>query len=286
MVASCNGSSKSIRLYFLDLARNLWRIKVLHKTATIGLILLLMVWCAGCPSVPERNGNDIRDSEKQTDPPPEFKYSTYYVQKNDTLYSIARAKDVNVKTLVDLNSSNPENLRVGQLLLIPQSESAKRDGRIGGSNDDGPPAQRLSPAWEQLDDQSLHRGRPGSRFWWPTKGTIIRKFGDRIDGFTEPGMGILAPRGTSVHSIADGKVLCAISRSKEGWGNVIAIEHSNNFVSWYGSLAEIDVNSGDQVSQGEKIGTIGRTHKVRFPQLAFRIFRDERPVDPMNYLKR
>lgn len=261
---------------------------MLQKSIILGLTLTLAAWCGGCATAPQQNGNKTRDSGQGTDSGSTYQYSTYYVRKGDTLHSIARSNDVDVDTLVDLNDSDPADLEVGQLLLIPELDSSKReesdDEGDTGKTEKARPESGTSSGRKELDDQTLHRDQPGGRFWWPTDGRIIRRFGEEVDGFNEPGIGIETSPGTAVHSVADGKVLCAISRAQGGWGNVVAIQHSNNFVSWYGSLGRVDVDSGDQVSQGDRIGTVGETDKVNSAQLAFRLFRDERPVDPLKHL--
>lgn len=59
-------------------------------------------------------------------------------------------------------------------------------------------------------------------------------------------------------SILDGKVVSAGVQS--GYGNCVNIEHTVNgetFYSFYGHLARIDVVEGQEVLQGNVIGTQG-----------------------------
>lgn len=41
-------------------------------------------------------------------------------------------------------------------------------------------------------------------------------------------------------------------------GNVIVISHDNDVETYYASLAEVDVQAGDEVSQGDKLGIAGK----------------------------
>lgn len=59
----------------------------------------------------------------------------------------------------------------------------------------------------------------------------------------------------SVNSIATGSVVYAAEL--EGYGNVVVIDHGDNYVSVYSGLSEIDVAKGYNVGAGHKIGTSG-----------------------------
>jgi murein DD-endopeptidase MepM/ murein hydrolase activator NlpD len=70
--------------------------------------------------------------------------STYKVRKGDTPHSIADKLDVSEQALIQSNKLNPNNLRVGQTLVVP-SKSAKP---LAATNDDTPlaePAVDASP---------------------------------------------------------------------------------------------------------------------------------------------
>ena len=108
--------------------------------------------------------------------------------------------------------------------------------------------------------QSLHRGRSSHPYWWPTAGTISRRFGDAVRGLSEAGIGIAAPGGTEVCAVAAGTVICCVRAppgSQRGWGNVVAIRHSSGLVSWYAQLGQVAVKEWQKVAKGERIGTVG-----------------------------
>ncbi|MFN3452960.1 MAG: peptidoglycan DD-metalloendopeptidase family protein, partial [Sphingorhabdus sp.] len=52
----------------------------------------------------------------------------------------------------------------------------------------------------------------------------------------------------------------------------------------YGHLGRLDVNKGDRVLVGQKIGGVGETGYVTRPQLHFQVRKDRRVVNPLNYL--
>ncbi len=73
----------------------------------------------------------------EADPAPALGQSTYKVQKGDTPHSIADKLGVSEQALIQSNKLNPNNLRIGQTLVVP-SKSAKP---AVASNDDTPLAE-------------------------------------------------------------------------------------------------------------------------------------------------
>src|SRR5277367_980939 len=80
-----------------------------------------------------------------------------------------------------------------------------------------------------------------------------------------------APSGTPVQTIGDGKVIFA--GPKGGAGNLIEIQHTNGYETYYMHLSKILVRSGQRVEQGERIGLVGMTGLATGPHLDFRIER-------------
>ena len=56
-----------------------------------------------------------------------------------------------------------------------------------------------------------------------------------------------------------------------GYGNMIMVDHGNNYQSLYGHLSGINVTCGQSVGQGELIGAIGTTGHSSGPHLHFEI---------------
>jgi murein DD-endopeptidase MepM/ murein hydrolase activator NlpD len=108
-----------------------------------------------------------------------------------------------------------------------------------------------------------------------------------LRGFKEPGIAIAAPAGTEVCAVAAGRVITLVGGDKarrSAWGNVVAVFHPDGMVSWYGHLGDIEVAKGDSVEKGQPIATVGSSGAVQEPELAFRLFKAERLVDPEDYL--
>jgi len=78
-----------------------------------------------------------------------------------------------------------------------------------------------------------------------------------------------APTGTPVQTIADGKVIFAAR--KGGDGNLVKVQHSNGYTTYYMHLSKILVRDGQRVQQGQNIGLVGMTGLATGPHLDFRI---------------
>lgn len=85
------------------------------------------------------------------------------------------------------------------------------------------------------------------------------------------GIDYAAPTGTPVQTIGDGRVIFA--GIKGGSGNLIEIQHSNGYTTYYMHLSRILVRNGQRVEQGQRIGLVGMTGLATGPHLDFRIQR-------------
>lgn len=87
-----------------------------------------------------------------------------------------------------------------------------------------------------------------------------------------------------VLSILDGEVISVTN--DETVGNVVKIQHENDYVSVYQSLSEVNVKKGDKVSQGYLIGKSG-TNKMEESlknHLHFELYIKNKMVNPTDYL--
>jgi murein DD-endopeptidase MepM/ murein hydrolase activator NlpD len=92
------------------------------------------------------------------------------------------------------------------------------------------------------------------------------------------GIDYAAPSGTPVQTIGDGRVIFA--GMKGGAGNLIEVQHSNGYTTYYMHLSRVLVHSGQRVEQGQRIGLVGMTGLATGPHLDFRI---QRGKDFLNF---
>ncbi len=112
-------------------------------------------------------------------------------------------------------------------------------------------------------------------------------FGVRWSGYlpaVHRGVDIRAPEGTPVRSIAPGRIRYAGWMG--GYGNVVWVDHRRDVISVYAHLSEIYVTQGQTLAGREVVGLSGSTGNVTGPHLHLEIWKNGRPVDPVNFLGR
>jgi len=120
-------------------------------------------------------------------------------------------------------------------------------------------------------------------FQWPTARRAISGW-----TFHDPrnpghiGLDIAARMWDPIVAVADGVVVFA--EWGGGYGNLVIVEHDDGWRSYYAHLAEIVVEVGQEVRQGELLGGAGTTGYSTGPHLHFELRYHGRPVDPHIYL--
>lgn len=122
----------------------------------------------------------------------------------------------------------------------------------------------------------------GIHWRWPTQGEVIKRFSD--GDLARQGIHIAGRSGQAVVAAADGEVVYSGSGLR-GYGELIIIKHSAEFLSAYGHNRVRLVNEGQRVQAGQPIAEMGRTAADR-DKLHFEIRRNGRPVDPQQFLPR
>ena len=82
---------------------------------------------------------------------------------------------------------------------------------------------------------------------------------------------------------ADGTVVFAGYHGS--FGKVIRIRHDYGIMTTYGHLAKINVRRGDLVNEGQVIGKMGRTGKVKGAHLHYEISVNGKSQNPATYIK-
>lgn len=95
------------------------------------------------------------------------------------------------------------------------------------------------------------------------------------------GVDFAAPYGTPVSCVGDGHIIFA--GWKGGYGKLIAVNHPNSFMTYYGHLSKIKkgIARGVKVKQGEVIGYVGSTGISTGPHLHFGIKKNGRWINPL-----
>ncbi|MDB4900252.1 MAG: Peptidase [Gemmatimonadetes bacterium] len=125
------------------------------------------------------------------------------------------------------------------------------------------------------------------RLDWPVDGTLLYRFGRVINPNNTTtrwnGMGIAAPLGASVRSVAPGTV---VSVGPLGtYGLTVIVQHGGGDYSIYASLNSASVRTGAPVKKGDVVGTVGISDPDLKPHLHFEIRPQGRAVDPESWLR-
>ena len=123
---------------------------------------------------------------------------------------------------------------------------------------------------------------------WPARGRVRIAFGrhkhPRFETYTlHNGIEIEAPVDTPVQAVHDGTV--AFADQFLGYGLMVIIDHGGKNHTLYAHLAETRVRTGQHVSAGDVVGTVGAS-SVDGPGLYFEMRSQGKPQDPQEWLAR
>ena len=123
----------------------------------------------------------------------------------------------------------------------------------------------------------------------PVKGKIVSFFGPhRNKKFNvinfQSGIEIKADRGEPIRAVYNGRILYA--RWFKGYGNMVIIDHGNNYYTIYAHAQEIFASKGDIVEMGEVVATVGDSGSMIGPSLHFEVRHHGQPVDPLEWIKK
>ena len=96
------------------------------------------------------------------------------------------------------------------------------------------------------------------------------------------GIDFAGPYGTRVNAAAAGKVI--FSGQATGFGNIVVIEHRAGFETAYAHLSQLNVEVGDRIGAGYKVGEVGSSGMSTGPHLHFEVRVNGKQVDPADYL--
>ncbi len=114
----------------------------------------------------------------------------------------------------------------------------------------------------------------------PLSGEISKGYNLR----DHPSVDIIAPSNTPVKAVMDGFVIA--SDWTLDFGNTIAIQHTNNIVTFYKHNSLLLKKVGSNVKAGEAVAIIGNTGELtNGPHLHFELWHKGKPVNPTEYIK-
>lgn len=120
---------------------------------------------------------------------------------------------------------------------------------------------------------------------WPIRGSVLHRFGSsRSSQVKWKGIAIAANEGEKVRAVATGRVLFA--GYFKGYGMVIALDHSDNYITLYGYNQTLLQKAGDVVLQGDAIALAGHSGGQDRTSLYFELSHKGKAEDPLRWLTR
>ncbi|MBQ4839080.1 peptidoglycan DD-metalloendopeptidase family protein [Pseudoalteromonas sp. P94(2023)] len=229
-----------------------------------------------------------------------IKNNRYKVKKGDTLFSIAFSANKDIRTVAKINKIKPPyTIYPGQTILLTYPKKSNKTAKKTplktkkyttnkplnnkpSKKELDPPKQReyvQSQASKKTNDTSTLLNKK-VRWNWPAVGKVTRRFSIKENGYK--GIQITNKTGTSIKAAASGIVVYAGSALR-GYGNLIILKHTDDYLSAYAHNSKLLVREQQQVKVGQKIAEMGSSDASSVA-LRFEVRYRGKSVDPIRYL--
>jgi septal ring factor EnvC (AmiA/AmiB activator) len=188
-----------------------------------------------------------------------------------------RIEELAARSLADLTGS-----RDGAAAKGPD-----RDGNEG-EGDRGTRAGSASDAAGRKARSRTPFARARGALAPPVEGRLVVPFGAVRDPTYRTvtrsrGVSLRAPRGSEVRAVHDGKV--TFRGYVAGYGNLVILDHGDEYLTVYGHLRDVRPTPGDEVRRGDVVAAVGSSGVAGFPELYFEIRHRGEALDPMTWLR-
>ncbi len=141
--------------------------------------------------------------------------------------------------------------------------------------------QRIS---QQAFNRFSEQADVTTRFIYPVTGRLsspfgLRRFFNGEEKRPHSGLDIAAPEDTPIKAPAAGTVVTVGDFFYNG--NTIFIDHGQGLITLYCHMNRIDVHEGQQISQGQLLGVVGKTGRATGPHLHFSVSLNDARVEPL-----
>ena len=234
---------------------------------------LTLVLSSGCSSleIPVRDGYYFDNSNP----------GHYRVRPGDTLYSIAWHLDRDYQGLAEVNGIRPPySIYSGQVLQLADRRQKKSNTSYSKRNKPSHVSTRqVTHSIVGSSTNKVH-AKKTINWRWPANGKLISRFSNK--GVGNKGLDIQGKQGDPVRTAAKGIVVYR-GDALLGYGKIIIIKHSEQYLSAYAHNSKIIVKEGQWVKADQLIAKIGSSGTDK-NKLHFEIRREGIPVDPLKYL--
>lgn len=213
---------------------------------------------------------------------------------------IAYTKTLTVTKYIDYSTVEVETsaLNLGTKHILSKGEFGEKTSMILVTYIDGVESQRVllssaitkKPVPEQIGI-GTYTPQPDStstvlygtgEFGWPLNGGFISD--PFISDRNHKGLDIAADYGTEIYAAQDGVVEEA-GWNSGGYGNLVVIDHDNNYRTFYGHCSSVVAYAGQHVKKGQLIAYVGSTGDSTGNHLHFEVRLNNMCQNPEEYLR-
>ncbi|WP_067064245.1 peptidoglycan DD-metalloendopeptidase family protein [Roseateles chitosanitabidus] len=218
----------------------------------------------------------------------------YTVKPGDTLIRIAMDNGQGWRDVAKWNGmDNPNLIEVGQVLRVAPpgvDPSAVTTRPLAASKVETRPLDSKTPATSPAASAATSTptttasSSPATKddddisWGWPASGQVVAGF----DEVRNKGMSFSGKAGDPVFAAADGRVMYA-GAGLRGYGNMIIIKHSTNYLTAYAHNQTLLVKEDQVVRKGQKIAEMGSSDADQV-KLHFEVRKQGKPIDPSKLL--
>lgn len=194
------------------------------------------------------------------------------------------------------NTLREDERRLASVLEVLARQAAEREAARVAAQRRAAAAREAARVRSEAAAGEVRRlprpAQPGARFaelrgkiGLPVRGELLGRFGaQRAEGGTRwRGVFIRARSGDEVLAVAAGEVV--FSDWLRGYGNLIIIDHGEDYLTVYGNNDALFKIVGDRVGGGTPIASVGTGVAAQESGLYFEIRHKGEPVDPMQWVR-
>jgi murein hydrolase activator len=187
---------------------------------------------------------------------------------------LARVGDQVRKGRTDLATAQTNEARLARL-VEELARAVRPPPRPGAARPDPAPGAPAIGAFGGLKG----RLRP------PVQGELLGRFGAQQQAASPSPKGIFvrAPAGAGVQAVAGGRVVFA--DWMRGYGNLLIVDHGDDYLSIYGNNEAVLKRVGDAVHAGDVVATVGTSGGNESAGLYFELRHQGRAFDPVPWLQ-
>lgn len=239
--------------------------------------------------------NEVKDAKTELEAEKE-KIQTLKTEKENKsqeLKKLKSEKQEKVNNLTDEQKSIQSQLDEynNQMKILEQKEKAQAEKEAEEKNKKASSSSSANNSSSSNESSSDENTSSSGRFLWPVPAShhITSPYGYRIHPIygtkkLHAGIDIGAPGGSNILAGDSGTVMLASFGYNGGYGNYVIINHGNGVTTRYAHCSNLLVSTGQQVTKGQAIATVGSTGASTGNHCHFEVRISGQSKNPINYL--